>query len=381
MAPPAGAYWPRAGSLRRARAGRWTMLRSLCWLLSLLVCVASPDARATPARDATIEAAMALPDDLQRMLPAQVVNRRIDDAIRVQALVDFMIADDGLALLYQEQPTYGIAESFAQRRVNCLSFTMMFIAMARASGIKAYAQASDDALSMRMQDGTLFRATHVNAGVLIGGKHHSVDVGWRGVAVGRKPQRISDARMIALLHNNHAVEHLLQGEPAVAASAITMALSMDGDSATLWSSAGVVHARAGRRDEAERAYLRALSLKRNHVGALANLVGFHRGGGNAAQADIYEKRLQRAQAFDPFSQFLIGQSHAQAGVPAEAVVHYRRALRMLPDEPQFHRSLADAYQALGDTTAAQRARARALRLEANQEARRGIREADRSGSG
>ncbi|GHC01270.1 tetratricopeptide repeat protein [Thermomonas carbonis] len=357
------------------------MLRAFCLLLFLLGCVSGPDALATTGRANPVEAAMALPDELHRMLPADVVDHRIDDAIRVQALVDFMIADDGLALRYQEQPTHGIAESFALRRVNCLSFTMMFIAMARASGIKAFAQASDDALSMRMQDGTLFRATHVNVGVLIDGARHSVDVGWRGVAVGRKPLRISDARMIALLHNNHAVERLLQGESAAASEAIAAGLALDASSATIWSNAGVVHARAGRRQEAKRAYLRALTLQRNHVGALTNLVGFHRAQGDAAQVAMYEKRLARAQAFDPFSQFLIGQSRAQAGVPADAVAHYRRAIRMLPDEPRFHRSLAEAYQALGDNAAAQRARDRALRLEANQEAQRGIRKADASGPG
>jgi Flp pilus assembly protein TadD len=112
------------------------------------------------------------------------------------------------------------------------------------------------------------------------------------------------------------------------------------------------------------------------VGALANLVGFHRANGNAAQVAAYEKRLNRAQGRDPFSQFLLGHSRLEAGATADAIVHYRRAIRMLPDEPQFHRGLAEAYQALGDTTAAQRARDRALRLEANQEAQRGIREAD-----
>ena len=357
------------------------MLRAFCLSLFLLVFAGSLEAGAVPARDATVEAAMALPDELRRMLPADVVDRRIDDAIRVQALVDFMIADDGLALLYQEQPTHGIAESFARRRVNCLSFTMMFIAMAREVGIPAYAQASDDALAMRMQDGTLYRATHVNAGVMIDGARHSVDVGWRGVAAGREPRRISDARTVALLHNNHAVEHLLQGEHAAATEAIDAALALDASSATIWSNAGVIHSRAGRRDQAERAYLRAVTLQRDHIGALSNLVGFFRAGGNPVRANTYERRLQRAQAQDPFSQFLIGQSRADAGVPADAIAHYRRAIRMLPREPQFHRSLADAYQALGDVTAAERARERASRLEKGQEARRGIREADDPGAG
>ena len=357
------------------------MLRALCLSLFLFACTGSVAARPAPVGDAAVQAAMALPEDLRRMLPADVVNRRIGDANRAQALIDFMIADDGLALRYQEQPTLGIAESFVQRRVNCLSFTMMFIAMARASGIKAFAQASDVALSMRIQDGTLFRATHVNAGVLIDGEHYSVDVGWRGVAAGRKPRRISDARTVALLHNNHAVEHLLQGESAAAAQAIAAALALDAGSATLWSNAGVVHARAGRRDEAERAYLRAIALQRDHIGALATLVGFHRAGGNAVQLALYDKRLQRAQALDPFSQFLIGQSRAEAGIPADAIAHYRRAIRMLPDEPQFHRSLADAYESIGDPVAATRARDRALRLEAKQDAERGIREVDPPGPG
>ena len=357
------------------------MLRALCLSLFLFACTGSVAARPAPVGDAAVQAAMALPEDLRRMLPADVVNRRIGDANRAQALIDFMIADDGLALRYQEQPTLGIAESFVQRRVNCLSFTMMFIAMARASGIKAFAQASDDALSMRMQDGTLFRATHVNAGVLIDGEHHSVDVGWRAVAAGRKPRRISDPSTVALLHNNHAVEHLLQGESAAAAQAIAAALALDAGSATLWSNAGVVHARAGRRDEAERAYLRAIALQRDHIGALANLVGFHRAGGNAVQLALYDKRLQRAQALDRFSQFLIGQSRAEAGIPADAIAHYRRAIRMLPDEPQFHRSLADAYESIGDPVAATRARDRALRLEAKQDAERGIREVDPPGPG
>ena len=93
------------------------------------------------------------------------------------------------------------------------------------------------------------------------------------------------------------------------------------------------------------------------------------------------KRLQRAQAADPFSQFLIAQGFADSGAYAAAVAHYRRAIRLLPDEPQFHRSLADAYQKQGDTAAAERARHRASILEARQDSRRGIRDAADPGPG
>ena len=194
------------------------MWRVLCVLL-LLACAGGRDAVAATPRPG-IEAALALPDELRGMLPVGVLDRSAGDAVRMQRLVDFMIADDGLGLRYQEQPTHGIAESFALRRVNCLSFTMMFVAMARAAGLSAYAQASDDALAMRVLDDTLYRATHVNAGIHAGGKHYSVDVGWQSILAGRQPQRISDARLVAMLHNNHAVERLLAGEYAAAAAAL-----------------------------------------------------------------------------------------------------------------------------------------------------------------
>ena len=82
-----------------------------------------------------------------------------------------------------------------------------------------------------------------------------------------------------------------------------------------------------------------------------------------------------------FSQFLLARSLADAGAYDDAVVHYRRAVRLLPDEPQFHRSLADAYLAQGKAQAAERARRHADKLDARRAARRGIRESANIGPG
>src|SRR3546814_12688798 len=96
-----------------------------------------------------------------------------------------MVAEDGLALHYLEQPTYGIAESYARREVNCLSFTMMFIALARAAGVDAYAQMSGDTLAMRLVDDTLMRAQPVKAAIDDNRQQSPVDVGWRSVVAER----------------------------------------------------------------------------------------------------------------------------------------------------------------------------------------------------
>lgn len=326
-----------------------------------------------------VEAELVAPPELIAALPPQATDRRLPTMARVQAILDFMTSDAGLGLRYRERPTFGIAESYARREVNCVSFTLMFVAIARAAGIRARAQASDEVVAAQVQGGMLSLATHMNAGVVAGGKVYSVDVGWRDVVVEREPTRTTDVRALALLHNNRAVEWLLQDELAMADAEIQRALAIDPSSAASWSNAGVIHARSGQRGRAERDYLQALEIDRKHIGALNNLVGLYRMRGDAALAGQYEKRLRRVEVADPFSQFLLGERLLEAGAFGDAIEHYRRAIRLLPGEPAFFRGLAEAYLRSGDAVAAERAERRAETLEASLEQRRGIRDAGGSG--
>jgi len=357
------------------------MLRTL--LVLLLACSGGlalhADAAPTGARqeeEARVRTAMAVPDELRHAVAELELDRAgIPELDRVRRLFEFMVAEDGLGLHYQEQPTYDIPGSYAQRKVNCLSFTMMFIALARSVGVNAYAQASQDALAVRVVDDTVFRAKHVKAGVDIEGTQYTVDVGWRSVVAERKPRRIPDAQLVALLHNNNAVERLQHGDHASATAEIATALALEPDSATIWNNAGVVYARVGRRDDAEQAYLHALDLDGDHIGALGNLVGLYHAMGEAGLAHRYGQRLQRAQASDPFSQFLMAQDLMRLGAYDVAVSHYRRAIRLLPNQPEFHRSMADAYRKLGNDWAARRALRQAQSLEQRKLSQRGLTDA------
>lgn len=357
------------------------MLRSLLFLV--LAWAGSVNAQVSAANQSPAtgvrveERGIPVPVELRRAADALELDRReIPRIDRVRRLFEFMVGEDGLALRYQEQPTYDIAESYARREVNCLSFTMMFIALARRAGIDAYAQASEDALAMRVVDNTLFRARHVKAGIDIDGAHYTVDVGWRSVVVERNPRRITDVQLLALLHNNNAVEQLAAGDRSKATGEIATAVTLDPDSATIWSNAGVIHWRSGRRSAAEHAYLQALEHDHDHIGALGNLVGMYRATGATRLADQYESRLQRAQESDPFSQFLKARELMELEQYDRAAKHYRRAIRLLPNQPKFHRSLADAYQKLGKDRAAERTRRHALSLEQRRYSQRSIPEVE-----
>ncbi len=352
------------------------MLRTL--LVLLLTCSGSLLLHADAApphasqEEVRVQAAMALPDDLRQALAELGLDHDASDLDRVRRLFEFMITEDGLALRYQEQPTYGIAESYAQRKVNCLSFTMMFIALARAAGVESYAQASEDALAMHVVDNTVYRAKHIKAGINVDGAQYTVDVGWNSVIAQRSQHAISDAQLVALLHNNNAIERLRLGDGTGATVEIETAMALDPDSATIWNNAGVIHWRSGRHDAAERAFMRALEREGNHVGSLGNLVSLYRSTGKARLATRYDTQLQRVQSSDPFSQFLMAQHLVKSGAYGLAVPHYKRAIRLLPNQPEFHRSLAEAYQKIGKASAAQRSRNRALSLEKRKQSQQSI---------
>ncbi len=348
------------------------MARSLLiLLLALLPCVCSATVLAsTPAAvDGPVDASLSIPVELRHALQAEVVARSEPGLDRVERLLAFMLDDDGLALRYLEQPTYDVAGSYQRRTVNCLSFTLMFVALAREAGLRAYPQSSDDALSMRVVNNTLFRTTHMNAGVRVDGQVLVVDVGSNMVIAGRQPRRIPDAAAIALFHNNLAVEALLLGDSSTATRQIAMAIAINPASATLWSNAGVIDWRAGRLARAQAAYLRALKLKRDHIGALGNLLTLADAGGADVEVGDARARLVKAQRKDPFWQFVSAEASMGAGDVAAAIAHYRRAIWLLPDQPGFYRSLALAYERGGDVEASRRAIARADSLDLESERR------------
>ena len=351
-------------------------LQSCVLLASLVAGHALALPSASPSVDEKVRNALALPASLRQALMESAYDRNAPQREQIQKLIDFMLGEGGLALRYQEQPTYGIAESYSRRRVNCLSFTLMFVALARASGMRARVQASDVVQEAWAADDLVFRAAHVNAVVEGDFGSYVIDVGWRNVVAERSPRVINDRQAVALLHNNLAMEHLAGSDLAGARTEIETALALDPRNAMLWSNAGIVERQSGHPDEAERSYLRALSLAGRNITALGNLVLLYEANGSQDKVLQYKERLQRAQERDPFSLFILAQGLMKKGNVEDAIPRLRTAIRLLPEEPSFYRTLADAYRRLGQQQEADGSFDRALVLEARMQSRRGIRNAE-----
>jgi Flp pilus assembly protein TadD len=308
------------------------------------------------------EQVMAVPPELRTQLQQQVIDAGGSDRSRLERLANFLFKKSGLGMEYSVDPTLTVEQAYRTRKANCLTFTLLTVALARASGLQAYGQELDDIVAWRVDDNIVFGFNHVNAGISIGGSRFTVDVARDLVMARNPPEPVSDQRLLALYYTNRAAELVAGASPAAAEPYMAMALQLAPRYAGAWANAGVLRLRQGDPLAAERDYLKALALDPKNASALVNLVTLYRNNGDEARRAMYARRLETIRAKDPYFQFLQAEDNAKQGDYAGAVQHYRRAIRLYDGDPRFYVGLAHAYQQIGDARHARRALNRAAAL-------------------
>jgi Flp pilus assembly protein TadD len=349
----------------------------LDWVLAATLALAAPSPESgaqvtgtrivsrAPAFSTTVaepDDILRVPDELRARLHAEVIDPQATRTQRFQRLVDFMFEPSGLGMTYQDEPTPTVSEAYATRKANCLGFTLLFLALAREADVDAWPQEIRETLSWRQQDQTIFRSSHVNAGVRIGPRTFTVDVARDAVIARYEPQPMSEKRLLAHYHNNLSIEALSRGDVATAQRHMQRVLALDPFNPGHWTNAGVLHVRRGDIAAAERDYRRALSINSTEAGALFNLVSLSQRKGDAAGEAEFRRRLERVQKKDPFYHFLLATDYERKGDYANAIDHYQRAIHWHRDEHRFFAALARVYLLSGDTERAGKALQRAQAL-------------------
>jgi len=332
------------------------------WLGTLLLASSVVSAFAQPAPPPAPADVLAVPEPLRQQFREQVLAHARLPSARLERMVDFLFSPQGLGMRYEPDANHTVAEAYATRQANCMSFTLLTVALAREAGLEAYAQQVDETLAWRQDRNTLYRTQHVNAGVRIRERRFTVDVAWDEVITREPPERIRDERLIAHYYNNRAAELLEQGAVEDARRHAEIALDLDPGYATSWSNTGVIYLRGGDAARAKQAYQHALDLDHDNPGALFNLVTFYQRAGDREAARPLQKRLDAVRARDPFHHFLLAAGFERDGDLAQAAEHYRKAIQLYDREHRFHFGLARVYFLQGDTRRAGKALAHAREL-------------------
>jgi Flp pilus assembly protein TadD len=279
---------------------------------------------------------------------------------RLQALIAALEARGMFSLDYAEV-TRTAPGTFHDRQGNCLSFTMLFVTLARATGLRAYYQTVVVPPTWS-NDGQVVVANHVNTAVMTGrGEETIVDFNIRPYQSDHRSRRVSDSYALALFYTNLGAEAMLQEDHAAALVYLRESARVRPDIAGVWVDLGVLYARHGRYEHAEAAYLRALDVDDDEPSAMANLGLVYQALGETQLAAEYNGRVHSYRERNPYYHFASATKAYEEQQFETALASLRRALRLKPDEREFYELRGQVQTALGksrDATASfERARA------------------------
>ena len=294
---------------------------------------------------------LAVNDDMRDFLA-----RRIPAGAADQQKVELIlgaILEDGLHLNYNNFKTLTAEEAFYQREGNCLSFTNLFVALAREAGVKADFQEVQVPPNWTMRGDTYMYNLHLNVLVNLPGNEQVIDFDMSSYDNEYNRRLISDDAALAQYHNNMGVHWLSEGEIETAFQHMRVALELRPHTGYFWTNLGTVYRRGGHLPEAEAAYLTAIDQGLEPT-AMSNLARLYSQIGQPELADYYRSRVEIYRGKNPYYLFhLAEEAYAQAEYSrAESLL--RKAIHYREDEQEFYRLLGLSHLQQGDKAAAER---------------------------
>ncbi|HVJ29711.1 MAG TPA: tetratricopeptide repeat protein [Gammaproteobacteria bacterium] len=265
---------------------------------------------------------------------------------RMQALIA-ALEERGMFSLEYAEVTRTAPGTFHDRQGNCLSFTMLFVTLARAVGLPANYQ-SVVVPPTWSNDGQVVVANHVNTAVITGrGEETVVDFNIRPYQSDHRSRRVNDSYALALFYTNLGAEAMLRNDHAAALVFLREAARVRPDIAGVWVNLGVLYARHGHYEHAEAAYLRALDVDNDEPSAMSNLSLVYQALGEPELAAEYLKRVQGYRERNPYYHFASATKAYEEQQFEIALASVRKALRLKPDDGEFYELRGQVETALG----------------------------------
>ena len=273
---------------------------------------------------------------------------------KFNALVMTIFDKNGLNMVYSNHRTTAPKETFALREGNCLSFTAMYIAMARYCGFDAQFQEVSD-LSRWTQKGefTVYNR-HMNCLVILDGRPKEIDFNYFKKREFIFVRPVTDMRGIAHFYNNLGAEELSKNNIEHAKIYFEKTIETDPGFSYGWTNLGILHRVNGDFDLAMDCYKKAAEMNKMDPTPLLNLSYLYKIKGDDRQAERVLKKVKHFQDQNPFHHYELGKASYDEGNYKEAIAHLEKAVKLHNTHPKFLLSLTAAYQMAGETKKAAR---------------------------
>lgn len=295
---------------------------------------------------------IALDDEMRsfvrkQLRPRERIDRTVDRLL--SALTERGYYDGS----YEVNLTQTAEETFHSKRGNCLSYTNLFVALAREAGLDARYQQVFDSAVYDATNGVLQYQSHIN--VLVKDDVHFRSIGTDIVVdfnfvdpKSRRAKVISDEQARALFLSNKAVGKLLDDEPHKALIYVQEALRLDDKNPDIWVNLAVLNKRFGEQDHAVRIYEHVLSINPRHPVAIVSLQELYQKSKQPERALSLQKAAQRLRDRNPYYFLALAQKALNNGDTGLAIRHLDEAISLNRREAKFYALRGISYYALND---------------------------------
>jgi Flp pilus assembly protein TadD len=288
-----------------------------------------------------------------RVFVAASVGPATDPRYKLERLFDGMRRDGLFRLVYSGIETRPASVTFRERRGNCLSFTMMFVALAREAGLKVKYQVVDVPPQWTSESELIVVRSHINAVVKAGFDHDMLVDFNLFDAKGKYSRRtVDDAYVLGLFYANVGAEALIDKNYELAFRYLRESAHTAPGLPAAWINLGALYSRLHAYDYAESAYLHALVLEPSNPSGATNLARLYATLGEHALAEVYRQRVRHYQESNPYYHYALALRSYDAERFDAALDELRRALRLKRDEQDFYQLQGRALLGLGRPDAA-----------------------------
>lgn len=302
---------------------------------------------------------LAVNDEMRAFLEKHIAGRN-DDARKTELILKTLLGG-GLKLHYNNLKTYTAEQAFREREGNCLSFTNLFIALAREAGVDARFQEVRIPPTWTADGGTFYYNLHINALVKLHHRQQIVDFDIQEFDNGFSRRRISDNTAAAQYYNNMGAYYLRKKDPVQAFRHARKAIQLRPNTGYFWTNLGTILRHAGDLQLAEQSYLVAIELSEEPA-AMSNLARLYKKLDKPELAREYEDRVKAFRLNNPYYLYAQAkQAYAEENYESTQEL-LRSAIRQLSDEHQFYRLQGLAWLKVGEARKAKKSFSKAAKV-------------------
>ena len=338
--------------------------------LALSACGSAASSDASLARLLEDARAAAVPlddplalDDATIAETRKAVGRRGQPLERLRRLDAWLRHGRG-ELRYDPDPHLDAQATYRERRGDCMAYSLLFVAAARALGIPTRFLHATELESHAERHGSFYVASHVAVGYGLGPREVVFDFTAGRVTSLRVStyEPIDDATAVALHYSNVAARRMAEGALAEARRLLEVVARGAPAVPEPLNNLAVALQRLGRPVEALAVLDDGLQRFPRYPPLYTNAVDAARAAGLRDRARAYEERGREVAQRDPFFLFARGLRLYEAERYPDAAEELERACEVAPESSILHAWRARAHLAAGDLGRARAAYVRARDL-------------------